>query len=176
MKPSFPHDVPQRLAIGLLALGGALSCAEGERDDGATALNCEAPEMRETAERFGERMQRVSLQAPDSIREREMRVAYESLVSDELLDSWIQDPGNAPGRKVSSPWPARLEIEEIGETDSAACRVDGDVIHVTSAEADQGGVAQRERVSLLLRAAEGGWRIVAYRTGDSPSGSQTDNH
>ena len=29
-----------------------------------------------------------------------------SIVTEELLEAWIEDPGIAPGRRVSSPWPA----------------------------------------------------------------------
>lgn len=121
-------------------------------------VSCDDPAVRSVVGQFGRRLADVSLLAPDSVLEAEMRNAYAPFVTARLLESWMADPSSAPGRQVSSPWPHRIEIRSAA-ADDGLCRVQGDVILVTSADTTTAAV--REPVSMLLRDSAG-WRISAF--------------
>lgn len=123
---------------------------------------CEAPAVRRVVERLGERLKRVSLQAPRDILVREIRDAYAPLVTGSLLARWVAHPAHAPGREVSSPWPERIEIRSVEAAGPGMCRVVGDVIYLTSVEMIQGGAALRKPVTLRV-SKDGEWRISAFR-------------
>ncbi len=111
----------------------------------------------------------MSLQAPDSIAVREVREAYAPFVTAELLDAWLSAPSRAPGRSVSSPWPERIEIRSI-DTRSIGCRVDADVVYVTSAEQMSRSAAHREPI--VLHVTPDGHKISTYQVlAARPSGS-----
>lgn len=135
----------------------------------ATPASCDAPEVRQVVERFGERLQRVSLLAADSVVVRAMRDAYASFVTPELLGTWTSNPGRAPGREVSSPWPARIEVRSVRAAEAGGCRVEGDVVYASSAPA-AGDSAMRQAVTIVLQEADG-WRIVSYTPTSQPSAS-----
>lgn len=123
---------------------------------------CEAPGVRQVVERLGERLQRVSLQAPHDLLVREIRDAYAPLVTENLLAKWIAHPPHAPGREVSSPWPARIEIRSVGAAGLGQCRVAGEIVYLTSVEMVHGGVALRQPVTLMV-SKNGEWRVSAFR-------------
>jgi hypothetical protein len=60
-------------------------------------------EIAAIAEEFGSRLKLVSLLAPSDVLEESMREAYSGIVSERLIDKWLDDPQNAPGRLTSSP-------------------------------------------------------------------------
>jgi hypothetical protein len=128
------------------------------------APTCDTPRVLTAVARFGERIQSVSLLAPDSVLEAAVRSAYEPVVTRELLAGWTADPASAPGRDVSSPWPDRIDVTSVEAADGGVCRVEGDLVYVTSVEAAQGGAADRVPVVLEL-ADEAGWRVSAYEAG-----------
>ena len=127
-----------------------------------TSESCDAPGVRQVVERLGQHMKQVSLQAPDSLVAREIRQAYAPLVTPALLEAWTSEPTRAPSRDVSSPWPERIEIRSVETDERGLCRVQGEVVYVTSAEVTQGGAAARESVSLFVARLDDGWRISAY--------------
>jgi hypothetical protein len=126
---------------------------------------CVVPESVDSlVQHFGRTLQRVSLLAPEETVRSTMRTEYGPLVTDSLLQSWLRDPANAPGRTVSSPWPERIEVQNVHRLADDRFTVDGELIYVTSSELAQGGAASRMAVVLaVVRAAEGNWRIAAYR-------------
>lgn len=130
----------------------------------ATARQCPT-EVRGKVQQLGAQMRRVSLLAPDSIVAREMTDAYASLVTSELLASWQKDPSHAPGRQVSNPWPARVEIKSVGSR-GTECRVIADVVYVLTT--DTLSAVDRRPVTVTLR-DQSGWRISAYeqRSGEA---------
>ena len=145
----------------IVAVGCALVVSCDERAP-ASRTPCDAPEVRQVVERFGERLQRVSLQAADSVVVREMRDAYAPLVTSELLTTWTSNPRSAPGREVSSPWPARIEVRTVHAAEAGGCRVEGDLIYESSAPGAFDS-ALRQPVSVVARDTNG-WRIVSYET------------
>lgn len=128
-----------------------------------------ATEARRVVEQLGSRMRRVSLLAPDSVVQRELRDAYADLVTSALLASWTQRPTIAPGRRVSSPWPARVDIDSITPEDNH-CIVKGDVVYVTSA--DTTSPVDRREVTMRV-IDERGWRVSAYDEASSATAELT---
>jgi hypothetical protein len=162
-------------SLFLIAATGALATSCDERAPvprTESARSCDAPGAREVVEQLGQRMKRVSLQAPDSIVVREIRQAYAPLVTPGLLEAWISEPARAPGRQVSSPWPERIEIRSVASAGAGLCRVEGEVVYVTSAEPTQDGAALREPVTLWVR-PDDGWRISAYEATTPPPTDST---
>lgn len=144
-------------ACALAACGGGDAPPADETP--GTAVACDDPAVLSVVEVLGRSMREVSLLAPDSIVEAEMREAYAPLVTPELLEAWIADPASAPGRQVSSPWPQRIEIQSTTAADDTRCRLHGEVILVTSA--DTTTAAARETVSIFVRSTDG-WRISGF--------------
>jgi hypothetical protein len=144
------------LVAALVACGGA-----GSRDVAAdtTASTC-GSDARRVVERLGVRMREVSLLAPDSVVRRELASAYEPLVTTSLLRAWQSSPAEAPGREVSNPWPARIEVRSV-EPDAGGCRVEGEVVYVTSA--DTSTAVERRRVTIRVT-DDHGWRASAYES------------
>lgn len=156
------------IVVIVAGCGGNEASAGGERG----GVACDAAAARAVVERFGERLRRVSLLAPDAVRTREIREAYADLVTPVLLEAWLADPSRAPGRETSSPWPDRIEVRSIAPADGDACVVEGAVVHVTSGEVAAGGAELREPVTLRV-VEEDGWRIAAYQVGADDGGAGT---
>jgi hypothetical protein len=128
-----------------------------------TEGSCNDAGVRDVVENLGMRMKDVPLLAPDSVVTAEIREAYESLVTPALLTEWLEEPASAPGRDVSSPWPERIEAGTVEPAGEGVCRVEGEVVYVTSVELAEGGAAHREPVTLQVT-EDDGWRISAYET------------
>lgn len=124
---------------------------------GDTAPAC-APEVRTVVENFGKQLRLVSVLAPAAAARQSIADAYADIAAPDLLDAWQRDPRSAPGREVSNPWPARIEIRGFAAS-TDRCRVDGDVIYVTSA--DTVTAVERRPVALTLARTDR-WRVTAY--------------
>lgn len=111
---------------------------------------------------FSQRLRNVSLLAPPEVVVRDLRAQYGPLVTRELLDEWRGDPSDAPGRKVSSPWPDRIEVSGVAHVAGGRYSVTGEVVYVTGAEVRDGGAADRRPVRLEVTRAAEGWRIAGY--------------
>jgi len=181
--------VIKRAFFSIFALVAVTSCRSSEsanQDTTATRANqvaapTSAPlsdcgsDTRDVIARFGERMRLVSLLAPDSVVKHELADAYSGLASSKLLAAWQATPASAPGREVSSPWPARIDVRST-QRDSVFCRVEGDVVYVTSA--DTMHAAEQRAVTIRLDPRDS-MRITAYdiaqRRIDQPSNGSNDN-
>lgn len=146
---------------------------------------CDADAATEAVTRFGERLRLVSTTAPRAAIAASVREHYADVVTPDLLEDWLEEPGRAPGREVSSPWPERIEVHEIYDDDDGDCVVVGEIVYVTSADAGTGGVAAREPVVLNVERASGGrWLVdevdrrsrtsLVAPTTDSPAGDSAD--
>ena len=125
------------------------------------ARNTTEAAVRAVVEGFGKVLQMVSLQAPDA--QETMQKFYSPFVSSQLLEVWMQDPYNAPGRIVSSPWPDRIEITAISKESPTKYSVTGEIIEVTSMEVVNGGAADRIPVQITLEEDQGTWMITGYQ-------------
>lgn len=160
------------LVIGTLSfisvIGLTIACEARESSDRAAApVNCDDPHVRQVVQAFGERLDQVSLLAPDSVVVREIREAYTPYVTGELLERWVSAPRTAPGREVSSPRPDRVEVRSVRVADAQSCRVEGDVVYASSASGANGGM--RTPVTLFVRRQNEDWRISSY-SADSATG------
>jgi len=116
--------------------------------------------VRQLVEGFGQRLQSVSLLAPDA--PQQMQQQYGEFVAPALLQTWMGDASKAPGRLVSSPWPDRIEITTIETETADRYVVTGFVIEVTSVELANGGAAARVPVRITVERVQGSWRITEY--------------
>ena len=112
--------------------------------------------------RFGERLQRVSLLAPDSLLRASIRSEYGPFVSPALLKSWLARPTNAPGRLTSSPWPAGIEISGTSVAPSGGTPqivYVGNIVERTSST-PRGGSSGKTPIRITLVRGPQGWRIA----------------
>jgi hypothetical protein len=121
---------------------------------------------------FGEKLKIGSLMAPKDTVKKNMQENYGDLVSPTLLKKWQNDPLNAPGRLVSSPWPDRIEILTIDRLSKNAFVVKGEIIEITSAEEKNGGVFAKRPIMLIVKKTNDRWLIDdvtlgAYDTANS---------
>jgi hypothetical protein len=118
---------------------------------------------RSTVERFGKRMQEISVLAPPDAVRAELPKAYGGLLSPALQKAWQAHPDRIIGREGSSPWPDRIEVKQVDCATDDACRVAGDVDYITSNEVAHGGVFMRRAITLELADTAQGWRITAVQ-------------
>ncbi|MDH7480274.1 MAG: hypothetical protein QHH02_09705, partial [Syntrophomonadaceae bacterium] len=114
---------------------------------------------------FGRRLKSVSLLAPEEVVSRSIQENYGGLVAPALLAEWQKNPQDAPGRTVSSPWPERIEVQNIERLSESGFVVRGEIIEVTSVEMANGGAAARRPVALEVGKVDGRWLITAVRLG-----------
>lgn len=125
-----------------------------------TSTSVEESEVRTVVEEFGKKLQLVSLQSPNAVED--IRAQYSQYVSPALLEQWMNDLSQAPGRIVSSPWPDRIEITSITRTTSGEYSVTGYVVEVTSVEVVSGGAANKIPVRITVQKSQECWLIAEY--------------
>lgn len=140
----------------LIVLTTLLACADSEPEPDIGV--CDESQARSVVARFGERLRTVSVLAPDSVADRDIRQAYAPVVTAALLERWLDHPARAPGRQVSSPWPARLDIHAVAPVPDG-CRIEGDIVLVTNADTVR--AVAREPITLLVT-DDDGWRISEF--------------
>ncbi len=153
-----PDDAAHDPAAAPVAAASASPAAA--TTTGETATEAAA---RDVVVRFGAELKNVSTLAPaDSVRD-QLREHYAGLVTPGLLQAWLADPSQAPGRDVSSPWPDAIDIRHVGCASADACEVQGAIRYVTSVEIAKGGVADQKAVTLTLKRGTDGRRIDAVQ-------------
>ncbi len=120
----------------------------------------EQAQVRELVRDFGKRLGQVSLLAPDAAQE--IKTQYSEFVSPDLLETWMNDPQQAPGRLVSSPWPDRIEITALTKETPDRYVITGSVIEITSVELVNGGAAAKIPVRIVAGDSQGHWLITEY--------------
>jgi hypothetical protein len=170
LKSVFSKESLQLVLITALAV----ACSRHDDSQKAHGDSQECPsEVSAKATQLGEAMRRVSLLAPDSVLAKGLRDAYGPLVTPAVLASWRKNPSSAPGREVSNPWPARLEITSV-RPDGDQCTVTANVVYVTAT--DTLSPVEKRPVSIQL-ADSAGWRVTSYeqgKTGSASSSSPSD--
>ena len=86
-----------------------------------------------------------------------MQENYGDSVSPTLLVKWQNDPQNAPGRMLSSPWPDRIEIINIEKISEYAYKVEGKIIEITSTDMAGGGFAAKRPIILMVKRIDNRW-------------------
>ena len=151
-------------AILMILTIGSMACqpAPAGPDNSRSAVRprSDQEQVQDIVERFGQRLKNVSLLGSAAAVRDSIRREFGDLVTPELLQSWLNEPGNAPGRLTSSPWPDRIEIIRFRERAPELHEVYGEIIEVTSA--DKGQPSRRVPVRIELRRPRGQWRIAQW--------------
>lgn len=136
----------------------ATPCTHSDKEN-ASSENEEAT-VRYIVEKFGKRLQNVSLQSPNAMQE--MKNQYSEFVSPDLLETWANNISKAPGRIVSSPWPDQVEITTLTKEGSNRYVVTGFIVEITSMEVVNGGAAAKIPVRIVVQKVQGRWFITEY--------------
>lgn len=121
-------------------------------------------------EGFGNKLKQVSLLATSEDLKKSMEENYGSYVTPELLAGFLSDPGNAPGKLTSSPWPDRIEVATAEKTSEGLYKVAGTIIEVTSAEQSTADAAAKRSITLEVKKIDGKWLISSVVMGDYEAG------
>lgn len=160
------------LLLGL-CFTGIVNDGEGESDPGESVQRTETEVAGDTdeadesavgerVEAFGEQLKKVSLLGPDDVLKQSIGTHYGELVTPKLLAEWLANPGIAPGRLVSSPWPDRIDINDIemhridGQIEA---EVRGHIVEITSVGDEDGAGAARCSITLTVIKLGGRWLI-----------------
>ncbi len=138
------------LVLGALGLSYFQSHPEGVLDGQHEG------DVRTLVGAFGNQLGTVSLLSPEA--GHEIRQAYGPYASPELVDAWAADPGTAPGRLTSSPWPDHIDIGSVTAVTPTVYAVEGAIAMITS-----GGDAGSVPVSLTVEMVGNRYLITAYR-------------
>lgn len=126
-------------------------------------------------ENFGKTLKMVSLTAPEEIAAKSIEENYSEYVTKELLAQWQSNPQNAPGRRLSSPWPERIEVTNVIPTNDGGYTVFATIIEVTSTELQTGGAAAKRPIMLTVIKVNDRWLIsdvVVDSIADNASGEK----
>lgn len=130
------------------------------------AEETERNEVIKLVQNFGEQLKMVSLLAPNDIIKENMEKYYGEFVTPMLIENWLNDPENAPGRFVSSPWPERIDILSVEKTFEDEYKITGNIIEITSVELTEGGIAAKRPITLNVKKFDGKWLIDSAEIGD----------
>lgn len=117
-------------------------------------------------EGFGQKLKNVSLLSASEDLKKSMNENYGSYITPELLEKFLSDPLNSPGRLTSSPWPDRIEVATAEKTAEGAYKVEASIIEVTSAEQGTGNAAAKRPITLEVKNASGKWLISSASLGE----------
>ena len=120
---------------------------------------------------FGSRLKNVSLLSPNEILKKDIQLNYGTYITSELLNKWLNDPTQAPGRQTSSPWPDRIEVTSVNQVDQNHFEIEGQVVYMTNQELQSGGDAGRYLVKINLINQNGNWLISDFLQNQNPTDS-----
>ena len=141
-----------------------------EEDSSSMDNASEEEEVTSLVEEFGQTLQKVSILAPEDQVKESIEENYGDFLSSSLLSEWLNDPQSALGREVSSPWPDRIEILDMGKSSNHTYEVKGEIIEITSVEKVNGGIAAKRPITLILHKVEDRWLINDVSVGDYKAG------
>lgn len=123
----------------------------------------ETEQVKSLVTEFGTHLKNVPLTAQKELLVPVIKKEYAPFVSQTLLERFEEDPAHAPGRQTSSPWPDRLEVQEVQQRGNYY-EVVAQVVNMTSVEVKKGGDAGRDTVYLTVAFIDGTWKIADYQT------------
>ena len=147
---------PKIARVALLALVFIGACKPSEEEQAASRTAAI-----EVVESFGTRLVHVNLQADsvgpitDAIRQN-----YGPYVTTLLLGGWLSDPGSAPGRETSNPWPSGIEVRDAQPVGRNGYDVTGDIVYVTRVDGEP--VLRTPIRARVLRGPDDVWRIAEW--------------
>ncbi len=146
----------QTARIAALALAFVAACGPTEEEHAAARA-----EAIRVVEAFGQRLVHVNLLA-DSIQQvtGAIRENYGPYTTTLLLGGWLSDPGSAPGRETTNPWPAGIEVTDVEPISRYGYDVRGDILHVTQVDGDP--VLRTPIRARVVRGPDDIWRISEW--------------
>lgn len=175
MKKSFTIAGTLFLSMSLFGCSGTTSATPEQPSEQASEQPKEPPQeavqsdkelVTKVVEAFGKKLQMVSLLAPKEDLKKNITEQYGGLVSEPLLEKWIDNPESAPGRLTSSPWPDRIEVLSAEKATDASYMVKGEIIEITSVEKEKGGAAAKRPIELTVERVNNSWLITDVTLGE----------
>jgi hypothetical protein len=117
-------------------------------------------------EGFGQKLKDVSLLASAEQLKKSMTENYGTYVTADLLEKFLKDPLNAPGRLASKPWPDRIEVATAEKTSDGVYKVEGTVIEVTAAGQATSSASNKRSITLEVKKIDGKWLISSASLGN----------
>ncbi|HOS68620.1 MAG TPA: hypothetical protein PLG67_07685 [Bacillota bacterium] len=154
------------LSVSMIGCTVAANQSRQNEEDTQQTDESDKKAVENIVESFGKKLQEVSLLAPEEVLEKSMKESYGDFVTSELIEKWITDPMNAPGRLTSSPWPDRIEILAVEKSSVNEYKVDGEIIEVTSTEKAEGGIAAKKPITLAVKKIDNRWLINDVKLGE----------
>lgn len=149
------------VAVFLLATAGFWWFQLG--DSSLSLSSDETTSVADLVTDFGDVLKNVPLAAPTDVAAESIRLEYGPFVTADLLARWAHTPTDAPGRLTSSPWPERIDVQNVTKLENAYV-VRGQIQYLTSLEMTEGGAASTENIILTVVEQNGEWRISDYRS------------
>ncbi len=116
-------------------------------------------DVRTTVAQFGNQIDTVSLESPDA--REDIRNAYASYVTPELLALWQEDPSKAPGNLLAASdtdaWADYIEVDSVVLSEDGTYAVEGRIM-LMAAGGDSGSIP----VSLTVSDVGGSYLITRY--------------
>lgn len=94
--------------------------------------------------------------------EKAMKENYGDYVVDELIDRWLENLDEAPGRLLSSPWPEKIDILSLEKISPTEYKVEGKIVEVTSVEGEE----ITRPITLNIKNREAEWLIYDVELGE----------
>lgn len=114
-------------------------------------------------EKFGSNLQKISLLGPKEQLERDMQENYGDVASPELIEQWLMDPLQAPGRLYSSPWPDRIDIKNTEKLSENAYSFEGEIIEIANVDK----IVERIPIDLVVERLGDRWLINKVTLGEA---------
>jgi hypothetical protein len=146
------------LTLAVMAAGTTACGSSAEEQDAAVTA------ATQVVQDFGQRLRMVSVLAPPEQLSESLQDHYGPYVTTLLLGGWLSDPASAPGRQTSSPWPARIEVQDARPIGDSAVDIEAEVVYVTGIDPESvEDVVLREPVSIrVVRGQDDAWRISEW--------------
>ncbi len=118
-------------------------------------------EVRVLVSQFGERLQLVPLMGAPEVAAQAIQEHYAPLVHEDLVERWMYNPAEAPGRRTSSPYPDRIELDSVVKQENGSYLASGAIVEETST-----GETGRTPVTATVAVVDSGVIIVAFSESD----------
>jgi len=133
---------------------------------------CDENLIKNLVESFGKKLQMVSLSASPELVAASIQKNYAAFISPTLLVKWQKEPGEAPGRITSSPWPDRIEVLTLERLSESLYKVGGQIVTITGAEKANGGFTAKQPIIFIVKKIDSRWLIDEIMT-NAPATTQS---
>jgi hypothetical protein len=121
------------VVVAVIVIGALVSCGSSSV---AELTAEEKAQITELIDRFGRELTNVTMIDPENVVAEQIKEHYTPYLTSNLLSKWVFDPSLAMGRRTSSPWPDRIEVDSMEKVDSDRIKVQGYVVWVASGGQD----------------------------------------